>query len=629
MRANQATERPTDLVVFDTETTTRDLTAGVFELPLQFGYAEKIRWQTGRGKHHDQGDPYWSEPAGFDFDTRAEWWTWLEDQTRAKHPLWVFAHNLSGFDLMVMGGFDELFDRGWRLDSLIAECPPFVADFERDGHKIRLIDSLNYARMPLAKIGEALGMPKMEDPGEDHPEERRAYCRNDVAILREFLCGLIGFVQEHDLGNFKMTMASQAMTAWRHRFAPTFTGRDGRDRVRVIPTSDNESAFERKAYNAGRVEAFFVGKAEGPIHGFDVNSLFPSVMKANVFPWELRKIGDALDTEQAESMIEYGLGIVAEVTLDTDRPWYPFHDGERMIHPTGRFTTYLCTPELKLALDHGHVASIGRWQSYKMADLFSSYVDFFYERRRQYQDEGNDLYQMICKIGFLNSLYGKFGQKVPEWVDISGTDEATYNVPESVFGKFFVGDLDSDSVTVYRRFGNLVERQEPIDRETARNAFVAIAAHVTSYARVALLQAIEVAGSRNVFYCDTDSVYTNDEGAANLHAAGLVDQTGLGAWKHEGDADAIEIRGPKDYTWGDATKIKGVRKTAEQIDENTFLQTQFRGFRGAVLAGELDRMVISDQVKELRRVYKKGTVGPDGWVIPFVMEGDQDEARTA
>lgn len=614
MRANKGNERPHQIVFFDTETVT--LEGGDWlELRLQLGYAERVRWQTGGGKYHNNGEGRWSEPVGFDFDTREEFWSWLETQAVKKKLLWVFAHNLSGFDLKVMGGFEELLSRGWQLTKLIAECPPFVADFERNGAKLRLIDSLNYARMPLAKMGEAQGRPKMEDPGEDHPEERRVYCRNDVAILREYVCGWIDFTQEHDLGNFALTMASQAMNAWRHRFAPHYQARSGRENVAVFPSTQEESRFERKAYMAGRVEAFYIGEREGPIHSFDVNSLFPSVMRDNVFPTRIARFGDRLPIQRAKALLDKGLGLIAEVKLNTDQPWYPQHDGERLVYPIGRFTTYLCTPELRLALDSGHVVSIGEWKSYRMENLFAEYVDYFYDLRQHYKAEGNDLYQLICKIGFLNSLYGKFGQKIPEWTDVTNEPEAEF-VPEHVT---HVVVADANGVGIrYRRIGNLVERLEPINRDTSRNAFVAIAAHVTSYARVALLQGIQTAEPTNVYYCDTDSVYVNDDGARRLRRAGFVDQDKLGAWKHEGTQPTIEIRGPKDYTYGEERKIKGVRRTAVQTAPNEYVQPLFQGFRGALRAGTSEVMLIRHETKVLRRVYLKGTVGPDGWVHPFV-----------
>ena len=607
IQGNQSNERPHQLVFFDTETTTATHEGDWLELPLQLGYAERVRWQSGRGK--------WSEPTGHDFDTREGFWTWLEDQAVRKKLLWVFAHNFAGFDLKVMGGFEELIGRGWKLTKLIAECPPFVADFEKDGKKLRLIDSLNYARMPLAKIGEALGLPKMEDPGEEDVEARRVYCRNDVAILRSFICGLIDFVQEHDLGNFSLTMASQAMNAWRHRFAPHYTARNGRENVKVFPSLPEESLFERKAYMAGRTEAFYIGHVEGPVHSFDVNSLFPAVMRDNLFPSQIARSGDRLPPQRAKALLDKGLGLICEVVIDTDRPWYPQHDGERMVYPVGRFTTYLCTPELALALDSGHVVSIGRWQSYRMVDLFSTYVEYFYERRQEYKSIGNDLYQLICKVGFLNSLYGKFGQKVPEWTDVTGTEEADF-VP--AFLTYVIVKDEDNPPRHYRRIGNLVERREPVSRDTARNAFVAIAAHVTSYARVALLHGITTAEPSNVYYCDTDSVYTNDEGAQRLLSAGLVDQSKLGSWKHEGTQDSIDIHGPKDYAWGTERKIKGVRKTAEQIAPNEFMQAKFQGFKGSLRAGATDIMLIRYEKKVLRRVYLKGVVGDDGWVTPFV-----------
>lgn len=609
--ANAGKEHPHNLLFFDTETETTWVGDDQY-LHLQFGVAERLTHNRGK----------WGKATEYLFHTRDEFWDIVEANTRPKSKLWVMAHNLGGFDFSVMGGIHPLLKRGWTIEKLIIECPPFVVDFVRDGARIRLIDSLNYVRASLADMGQAIGIPKGVDPGGEI-DERLDYCRNDVRILRTFMLAWMAFVAEHDLGNFAITAAAQAMNAWRHRFAPKYTDRNGKEKVKVFPTSGPDyEPLERRGYFAGRVGAEFIGHHQGHVLCYDVNSLFPAVMKSKRYPYALKAAGDTLPLEHASLLLARGYGFIADVDLDVPEgcDWYPWR-GERVTFPVGRFSTTLCTGELQLALEHGHVVRIGRWQQYRMADLFSSYVDYFYDLRQRFKVNGETLWAFICKI-FLNSLYGKFGQKIPQWEEVEDPSVFPTCGPR---GEMLTSPMMTMDGVLFRKVGDLVERRLDEDRGKARNAFIAIAAHVTSYARLALLEGLQTAGREHVLYYDTDSLFADEEGRKALDEAGALDNDTIGLWKLEAEADSIEIRGPKDYTFGGVVKIKGVRKNAEQLAENVFRQEKFHSFKGSVFHNRMGEMLITLETKHLSRKYTKGVVLPDGSVRPFRFPEEEPE----
>lgn len=601
---NAKCEHPHNILFFDTETVT-EVVGEEQRLHLQFGVAERLTFNRG----------HWSRPTETVFTTRAEFWDLVEANTRQKSKLWVMAHNLGGFDFNVMGAIQPLLDRGWEIEKLIVECPPFVIDFVRDGAHIRLIDSLNYVRASLEQIGHEVGIPKGQDPGPDRPmEERLDYCRNDVRILRTFMLAYMAFVKDNDLGNFAITGASQAMNAWRHRFAPTYAGRDGRTKVKVFPTSGPEyEDIERRSYFAGRVGAEFIGKHEGDVVCFDVNSLFPAMMKQHLFPCSLKGKGKSMPIPEARKWLKLGYGLIADVVLNVPDgcDWYPWR-GERVTFPVGRFTTTLCTGELQLALRHGHVVRIGAWQRYKMADLFGGYVEFFYSMRQKFKTDDLQLWAYICKL-FLNSLYGKFGQKIPQWEEYDGADFPRCGP----FGEPITHPMMTINDVLCRNVGGVFERRLPEDRGKARGAFVAIAAHVTSYARMALLHGFQDARRDQVLYYDTDSVFVTTEGRDNLSRAGVLDDNELGLWKLEAEAEGITVHGPKDYVFNGKVKIKGIRKNAIQLGPNVYQQAKFHSFKGSIFHNRMGEMLITDEIKHLSRTYTKGVVTPTGRVRPF------------
>jgi hypothetical protein len=132
-----------------------------------------------------------------------------------------------------------------------------------------------------------------------------------------------------------------------------------------------------------------------------------------------------------------------------------------------------------------------------------------------------------------------------------------------------------------------------------------------------LQQLINQAGKHNVFYCDTDSLFINDQGLANLKQ--LIKPGVLGKLKLEWSSDDVEIHGLKDYRVGSLVKIKGIRRNAVKIDDNTYRQAMFQGFKGALKKGLVDQQMVYYVDKHLTREYKKGTVTATGAITPLVL----------
>lgn len=118
-----------------------------------------------------------------------------------------------------------------------------------------------------------------------------------------------------------------------------------------------------------------------------------------------------------------------------------------------------------------------------------------------------------------------------------------------------------------------------------------------------------------MYYCDTDSLLVDTEGARRL--AGAVDVERLGALKVEGVFDEVELWGPKDYRFGTKERHKGVRGNATWLDASTVRQQKWSSLRGLLQGGDLTAPVTRDVTKHLRRTYEKGRVTAGGFVVPW------------
>ena len=609
---NKSNESPQSCVWVDTETIATDIGNETERHTLDFGMACHRR-RTVNG--------VWSKPDWITFKTRTEFWDWLETKTRAKTRLTVFAHN-GAFDLPVLDAFRILPERGWNITRAIVDAPPIDISWRQDKKTIRFIDTLNIWRMPLSALGKTVGLRKLRMPRPDeHPARHLAYCRRDVKVIMRACMKWFEFLIENDLGGFRSTLAAQAFGSYRHRFMP---------HPITVHTHELALELERQSYVGGRTECFKLGKHEGEFYYIDVNSMYPSVMKGNLYPHRLSGYYTRVDVEDL-AYWRHRFAVICDVEIETDIPDYPLVYGSKLVFPVGKFRVSLAGPEFWRAYDAGHVKHIHAAAVYHQAEIFTDFVDFFYNKRLAAKREGDEVTSYSYKI-LSNSLYGKFGQRgrrfekvgecSPNIVSIERVidgDEASLRrrLQDSGNPKIvrLAAKITAENTT--RCFGGI--KQQWVAEGESFHSFPAIAAYVTSYARIILADAITLAGRANCYYCDTDSLVVNRQGWESL--THLVDQDRLGAWGLDTVLGAIVLHGPKDYVFDDKVVIKGVKASATWLSDDTVSQSQFLGFRSLVREDSLDAPLVKRIIKKQRRVYTKGTPDADNNVLPLEIGG--------
>jgi len=614
LRPNKSNASPTNLAWFDCETLPdnggQPTDYGLHK--LHFGCATTCRLEAGEVTRRKE----------LHFTTQAQFWFWLKTLTRKKSCLWVFAHNL-GFDATIIGLWEriesgelkfifptprrnrkgEVISKTKELTPLlILDDPPTVIQVEDgDGNQYKFIDTLNYWRCSLSTLGKGIGLEKLEMPPADSPAATwKAYCMRDVEIIERAVLGLIKWVRDEELGKFRLTSPSQAMAAYRHRFM----------QHRILYHDDKiVRNLERQSYYGGQVECYLLGRVNRRIHQLDVTSLYPSVMRGNLYPWRLssyvsrEKHGDTIPFTR-------GMDKIAEVMIDTYDRTYPRRMKDGIYHCSGRFFTTLCGPELDYALVHNHVKQVYNYATFNISELFSKYVDFFWAKRLEYKQCNNPLGDILCKL-LLNSLYGKFGQNGIEWTTIPN------NRFEGKWGKFVDSNLATGKTTEYRIIGNVCQMK--IEREEIDNAFPAIAAYVTAYGRELMRGLREIAGETHIYYQAVDALYVDDIGLENLQAAGAVAEKQLGKFHLESSADSAEFRGINNYRIG-AKEVRGsIKSMAKQIAPNTWEEPQFQHLASVLSKPLQGGVVISKRIKTMQNSYTRRTLQASQLTTPIYL----------
>jgi len=578
---------PRHIIFFDTETFQDKVDEYSIKQRLRLGWACYYRRPYGR--HTETLE--W-----FYFDTHIAFWTFVFNHTAPKQKLWLIARNLT-FDFTVLKGWKHLRKAGYKLKFFHNQGTCNIISVRGKSNSIVFLDSMNWFPESLEKTGERIGIPKLKiDFKTCTKAELSIYCKNDVLIELENFKYFIRFLEGNKVARLCYTRGSTAMAAFLLSHYTT-----------KIFIHNNKQAIdlERESYKGGRVECFFIGELKNEnYYLLDVNSLYPFVMRNNVYPVKYIKKVKGYDLQTFRRLF-IDKAIVAKVLIETDLPIYAVRRG-RCMFPVGRFWATLCTPELKYAVEHNHIKKVDTCVIYNQENIFRSYVDTFYALRQDFKSAGVEVFEQLCKY-MMNSLYGKFGQKGENWNKIG-------ECPNEPDREELVFNIGGRRVTKLRYL--LGELFIMTGHGESFDSFPAIAAHVTAYARMYLWQLMQQTGYGNYFYCDTDSLIVNETGLCMLDD--LMTPNQLGGLKIEQESQSIIIRGLKDYTFGEKNVIKGIRKNAIEISTGVYRQEQWPSFRGLLRSGEPDTYVVGSTVKHLSREYTKGVIESDGVVNPFI-----------
>jgi hypothetical protein len=365
-----------------------------------------------------------------------------------------------------------------------------------------------------------------------HRQEIIDYCLSDCTYLLSYL---EKFVTDYGL---KISIGQAAMAQIRKHY-------------KFARLTDYLDERLREYFFGGRVECLRgMGRWPGPLHLYDVNSMYPYVMATRQHPigsefyWRAGRpkentIFIKLKCKNRGAMVRRGENNETSAT---------FTDG----------VFYTTIWEYEIARKYGLIRDVEFLMCVDCKDRtdFSKFIDPLYQKRLltktalktmgasdpRYQDTKKD--DLFYKL-LMNNGYGKFAQNPRRFkenyiTDADGQPEAEWfesineipdagiraacSLPRFQNGSYAIWDKPSPSW----RFNN-----------------VATAASITGAARAVLLEAIQ--NAREPIYCDTDSIICRGLDGVR------IDGVALGAWDLEASFDEVIITGKKQY----ACKVAG------------------------------------------------------------------------
>jgi len=375
-------------------------------------------------------------------------------------------------------------------------------------------------------------------------EELEPYCLKDSMYLYMALYKTFDYFKEHYDAAPSLTIPSTTFKIYEKHYMPKG----------LLDIKHRNSFFDKDYYFGGHTEKFvndqYVFRNR---HYYDVNSLYPSEMvKMRLGVGKLERI--APTTSNLTRLLNKKTLFFGEFIVDIDSEalrFFPVLDAENSInkYPLGRQRLKLSEVGLAFILKWGSRKNIKRvltlmtYGDSPVVEPFKKFVDVQYARRKA--KKSNDV---VCKL-MLNSLYGKFGEKLVRDCKYINVTESHDSNPNSISFKNenLVVSTYTEETPFFNKYRNRLD----------------ICGKITEASRLSMGDRINtIRKYGKVDYTDTDSIITAVDITKYPETAKLFDSVELGKLGDEiGHKDHAIILGTKMYHFYKSGKkaTKGVK----------------------------------------------------------------------
>ena len=399
-----------------------------------------------------------------------------------------------------------------------------------------IYDSLKKLPFPVKKIAKDFKLPIMKGdidyheyrpPGHTITEKEYAYIKNDIEIVADAL------KIQFDQGLTQMTNASDSM----YDFKATISKGTYQKLFPVFSFKMDKEL--KKAYKGGFT--WLHERHEGEIlkEGlvFDVNSLYPAIMKNRPLP-----VGQPIEFEgeyeHDDSYPLYIQHLKCEFELKENKiptiqiKKNPFFRANQYLHNNNGEYVDLYVTNIDLAIIKEHyelynVKYVKGWKFRQKQGIFDTFID----KWTYVKQNSEGAIKLLAKLQ-LNSLYGKFGKNP----DVTGK----------------VPDLNKETGACFFRKGE-TDIKDPI--------YTPMACFITSWARELTITTAQKCYDR-IIYCDTDSIHLTGRDIPEA-IADIIDDKKLGYWAHETTFKKAKYIRQKTYMYEACMKEK--RKDGEIV----------------------------------------------------------------
>lgn len=347
----------------------------------------------------------------------------------------------------------------------------------------------------------------------------------------------------------------------------------------IKQSPDRIVKIERSSYIGGRTEVFISRLEDGKVlYKYDINSSYPASMCGKMpseyittvcYDKEEKKVyEDIKECNLYNARVQYDGGdpnFIPNILIRTEK------GNIIATKNTPFFPIWGC--ELKEAIKNNCSVYVLDEHIYKEEYIFKVFIENIYKLRLEAKKENNKVMILFYK-NIMNSLYGKFGQKVFNKTAICENMNDIYKLLKNdMFNMVDVEILNDDLM--------LLEYKEDEQEYTSIGKLVRLSSFIASKSRCNLSAGMRNVGHKNVYYCDTDSIFTSVKLSDEF-----ISETELGKYKLEDTCTKAIFIAKKVY-YLKTLKNKEIKKV--------------KGFKNKSLTFEDYNGLNIDEITELRQ----------------------------
>lgn len=381
----------------------------------------------------------------------------------------------------------------------------------------------------------------------------------------------------------------------------------------LYQSPDKIIEHERESYKGGRTEVFkkkFIRDTKNLL-GYDINSAHPHSM-TSLMPYKYINSIRYKDYDIPEEEItDYYCYYAKSEYVGQDKYIIPnllIRNKGHIIACNNSDYSWHWGAELKEAIRNGFKITVRGADMYEGKTIFKSFVEHFYNERLKNKNSNIALATFYKNV--LNSIYGKFGQRQFNKSELFDSVNHFYN-------KY---PMDTVSFVDMVEIGDklLISFSSNNNEFKGIGTLVRFSSYIAALTRCKLSQAMRDVGHENVYYCDTDSIFTTKELSNNF-----IDNNELGKWKLENEIMEASFLAPKSYFYVNIAgkinkKTKGMKDGLLSNEDYKAIQSGEEGVskQFKMFIRSLECIKIIDATRTAQCVYNK-RIWEENDSIPF------------
>lgn len=323
----------------------------------------------------------------------------------------------------------------------------------------------------------------------------------------------------------------------------------------LFASPDDLLINERRAYYGGRTSIFKKQHNHGDLYYYDINSSYPKAM-TKMMPYRVIRHAtmnqtfnlDNVDTIEDTTL--YYISSYNYVGNDSNVINNLIERDEK--NNTQSYKNYEKNTvhwgiEVRSAVLNNFVVKSYKFAEYEERPVFKSFAEYMYNERLKIKNSNPSRSKYFKSI--LNNLYGKFAQGQSNKTQLLNNFDDIFD---------YIGD-DLQLLINYTPIGDgqigFVEYKD-VNTKDNYASLSRFSSYITACGRVALHQAMVNVGFENVYYCDTDSIFTTKKLDDSF-----ISETELGKFKLECVISQADFIAPKMYKIVRKEDVKSIIKS--------------------------------------------------------------------